>query len=85
MVVSMAYGQATHVQCYSGRGYAERPISFVWQNRHYTVKEIEKEWLEPGQKHFVVIATGNSGEESGTRFGIYYDGREVSWSLYELS
>jgi len=85
MVVSMAYGQAIHVQCYSGRGYAERPVSFVWQDRHYAVEDIEKEWFEPGQKHFAVIAIRNNGEESGKRFEIYYDEREDSWFLHELS
>jgi hypothetical protein len=85
MVLSMAHGQATQVQCYSGRSYAERPVSFVWQDRHYTVKDIESEWLEPGQKHFAVIAIRNNGEESGKRFEIHYDEREDSWSLQELS
>ena len=84
MVVSMSYGQATQVQCYSGRSYAERPASFVWQDRHYAVKDIEKEWLEPGQKHFAVIAISNNGEASEKRFEIYYDERGDSWSLHEL-
>ena len=84
MVVAMAHGQATQVQCYSGRSYAERPASFVWQDRHYTVMDIEKEWLEPGQKHFAVIAISKNSEESGKRFDIYYDEREYSWSLHEL-
>ncbi len=84
MVVAMARGQATQVQCYSGRSYAERPASFVWQDRHYTVMDIEKEWLEPGQKHFAVIAISNNSEESEKRFEIYYDEREDPWSLHEL-
>ncbi len=84
MVVAMAHGQATQVQCYSGRSYAERPAYFVWHDRHYEVKEIEKEWIEPGQKHFAVIAISNNGEESEKRFEIYYDERGDSWSLHEL-
>jgi len=37
------------VTCYSGRSYADRPASFVWQGVKYEVKEVEREWLEPGE------------------------------------
>jgi len=36
------------VTCYSGHIYAERPLSFVFDNKEHTVKEIEKEWQAPG-------------------------------------
>lgn len=45
------------VTCYSGCSYADRPASFVWQGEKYEVKAIEKEWLEPGEKHFTVKTT----------------------------
>jgi len=61
----------------------------VWQDKRYEVKEIEREWLEPGQKHFVVkTRCGESGRESEKgekRFEICYHEREDSWSLTELS
>ena len=83
----MAYEQATQVQCYSGRSYSDRPASFAWQDKQYEVKDIEKEWIEPGQKRFVLIATskvGEKSEKSEKRFEICYDEREDSWWLCEL-
>jgi len=78
----------THVTCYSGRSYADRPASFVWQDKQYEVKEVEREWLEPGEKHFIVQATGEKNEKSEKdekRFQICYHEREDWWSLRELS
>ncbi len=50
------------VNCYSGRTYAERPESFQWQGVEYEIKEIEKEWLEPGV-HYTGVQTGEGGME----------------------
>jgi hypothetical protein len=72
------------VTCYSGRSYADRPASFVWQGKQYEVNEVEKEWLEPRQKHFVVRASAKKGEKGEKRFDIRYDKREDSWSLREV-
>lgn len=86
-IEAMAYEHVIQIQCYSGRSYADRPASFVWQDRQYQVKDIEKEWLEPGQKHFVVVTTSAKGEKSEKdekRFDICYDEREDAWSLTEL-
>ena len=80
-VVEMAYKQAVQVQSYSGRSYADRPASLVWQDRQYEVKDIEREWLEPGEKHFVVLTRGVEDERDEKRFEICYDEREDSWSL----
>jgi hypothetical protein len=40
------------VACYSGRTYAERPTAFLWEGIEQRVRKIEREWLEPGEKHF---------------------------------
>jgi hypothetical protein len=40
------------VACYSGRTYAERPTAFLWEGTEQRVRKIEREWLEPGEKHF---------------------------------
>jgi len=77
-----------YVTCYSGRSYADRPASFVWQDKQYEVKVIEREWLEPGEKHFVVVTTSEKSEKNEKdekRFEICYHEREDSWSLRELS
>ena len=79
--------QPTHVTCYSGRSYADRPASFVWQDKQYEVKAIEKEWLEPGERHFIVQATVEKNEKSekdDRSFELCYHEREDSWSLREL-
>ena len=70
--------QPTYVTCYSGRSYADRPASFVWRDKKYEVKEVEREWLEPGERHFLVRTEGEK------RFEICYHEREDSWSLTEL-
>jgi len=40
------------VACYSGHTYAERPVSFIWREKEYKIKEIEKTWFEPGKRFF---------------------------------
>ena len=42
------------VTCYSGQTYAERPESLIWQGIEHRVKQIEKEWQEPGARLFQV-------------------------------
>jgi hypothetical protein len=63
------------VRCYSGRTYAERPVSFLWQGTDYQIQEIERTWLEPGQRHFQVCTTSNQ------RFHLWYDETREEWAL----
>ena len=76
--------EPTQVTCYSGRTYADRPASFVWQDKQYEVKEVEREWQEPGQKHFVVTARGEKGEKDDKRFELCYIEQDDIWWLKEL-
>ncbi len=46
--------EPVQVTCYSGHTYAERPESFVGEGTEYRVKDVEKEWQEPGKRHFRV-------------------------------
>ena len=66
------------VTCYSGRTYAERPESFVWEGIEHKVKKIEKEWQEPGARLFKVRADG------GRLFILSYNERGDEWSAFEL-
>ena len=66
------------VNCYSGHTYAERPKSFLWEGVEYEVEEIEKEWLEPGERCFRVHTTDNK------LFRLCYNETERNWSLTEL-
>jgi hypothetical protein len=66
------------VNCYSGHTYAERPKSFLWEGREYKVEEMEKEWLEPGQRYFQVRTRDNK------LFQLCYNETEDQWSLIEL-
>ena len=65
------------VQYHSGCTYAERPVSFIWQNVVYVLQEIEEEWREPDGKYFRVRA------ETGEVFDLHYNGQEDEWSLKE--
>ncbi len=44
----------------------------------YEVKEIEKEWLEPGERHFQVRTGDNK------LFQLCYNEADEQWSLTEL-
>ena len=61
------------VICYSGRTYAERPESFLWQGIDYEVDDIERAWQEPGEKHFQVRTNDNK------LFNLYYNETEKEW------
>lgn len=65
--------QPVEVECYSGQRFGERPISFRWQGEEYSVEDIEKEWIEPGQRHFVVRVKG------GGRFELVYNEQKDAW------
>jgi hypothetical protein len=66
------------VNCYSGHTYAEEPRSFEWQGTEYEIKEIEKSWQGPGERHFRVITKENK------KFQLCYNDVEKQWSLIEL-
>ena len=66
------------VNCYSGHTYAERPMSFHWEGKEYEVEEIEKEWLEPGEKHFQARTRDNK------IFKLCYNETRKQWSLIEV-
>ena len=66
------------VKCYSGQTYAERPRSFVWEGIEYEIKEIEKSWQEPNERHFQVRTGDNK------LFKLCYNEAEGRWSLTEL-
>jgi len=72
------------VTCYSGRSYADRPVSFVWDQKRYEITKIEREWLEPGEKHFIVKATRSGSTESEKRLEICYHTQEDIWRLNEI-
>jgi hypothetical protein len=66
------------VVCYSGHTYAERPMSLIWEGIEHKVKEIEKEWQEPGARLFKVRI------EDGRLFILSYNERGDEWSAFEL-
>jgi hypothetical protein len=71
------------VACCSGRSYADRPTSFVLNGERYDIAGIEREWLEPGGKHFIVRAAIAGNPESEKRCHICYDTKEDLWRLCE--
>jgi hypothetical protein len=63
------------VKCYSGYIYAGEPRSFEWGGVAYEVKEVERAWQEPGERHFRV-KTGDNRV-----FELCYHEAEGRWSL----
>ena len=66
------------VTCYSGHTYAERPESLIWQGVEHKVKQVEKEWQEPGARLFKVLT------EDGRFFILSYNERGDEWSAFEI-
>lgn len=66
------------VNCYSGHTYAQRPKSFTLEGTEYEVKEIEKEWLEPGERHFLVKTRDNK------TFKLCYNEAKDQWPLTKI-
>ena len=76
--------QPIQVACYSGRSYADQPTSFVCNGERYDIDSIEREWLEPGEKHFIVQSTKAEMPHDEKRFHICYDTHEDIWRLNEI-
>jgi hypothetical protein len=55
----------------------------VWNGERYDIVDVEREWLEPGGKHFIVRAAKAGVPESEKRFHICYDTEEDLWRLCE--
>ncbi len=70
--------QPVQVECYSGRVYAERPVSFRWEGEAYGVQQVEREWLEPGERHFLVRT------DELRFFELCYHEQEDQWSGVEI-
>ena len=47
------------VSCFSGHTYAQRPVSFTFENKDHKVAEILKEWIQPEGKCFEVKTETN--------------------------
>ncbi len=67
------------VKCYSGHTYAQEPRSFTHEDIEYRVAAIERAWLEPGERRFLV-KTGNN-----KFFQLCYNEAEDRWSVTEVA
>jgi hypothetical protein len=76
--------QSIQVACHSGRSYDDRPTSFVWNGKRYDIDSIEREWLEPDEKHFIVQAIKAETPYDEKRFDICYYTQEDIWRLNEI-
>jgi hypothetical protein len=70
--------EQSQVTCYSGHTYAERPDSFIWKGTEHKIERVEREWLEPGEKHFLVRTEGER------LFELCYHELRDEWSVIEL-
>jgi hypothetical protein len=67
------------VNCYSGHTYAERPLSFRWDDKEYQVEEIERAWVEPGKRCFQMRTGDNK------TFKLCYNEITTEWSILGLA
>jgi len=63
------------VKCYSSHTYAQRPVSFIWQDKVHKISKIENEWLEPGKRYFTVVTEGEK------LFELCYNEAQDKWRL----
>ena len=66
------------VKCYSGHTYAEEPRSFTWDGREYEVAKIEKAWIEPWKRCFLVCTGDNKLCQ------LCYNETDNRWSIIEV-
>lgn len=66
------------VKCYSGHTFAQRPMSFLWQDKEYNISHIEEEWQEPGKKFFKVRTEDNK------IFELCYNNFHDEWLIIEV-
>jgi hypothetical protein len=76
--------QPIKVTCYSSHSYADRPTSFVWNDERYDINSIERECLEPGEKHLIVRAARKDAAKREKRLHICYHTQEDLWRLKEI-
>ena len=62
-------------KCYSGHTYAQRPVSFIWQDKEHIISKIQNEWLEPGKRYFMVVT------EDEKLFELCYNETQDKWWL----
>ncbi|MEW6033437.1 MAG: hypothetical protein AB1603_01115, partial [Chloroflexota bacterium] len=72
------YSEPIKVACYSGRTRAERPLRLTWHGTDLLVRDIEKEWQEPGHRLFRVRTQDNR------LFELCYNERHHTWTGTEL-
>jgi hypothetical protein len=68
----------THVECYSGSRYGERPVSFEYMGRSHSVRDVTRTWRSPSELHFSVTT------EEEKRFELSYDEGTDEWSIVGL-
>ncbi|MGE5138942.1 MAG: hypothetical protein ACM3JD_05750 [Rudaea sp.] len=68
-----------HVSCYSSYAYAVEPRAFEELGRTHSVARIERAWIEPGERHFLVR------DEEDRRIELVYQVLLDRWSMQRLS
>lgn len=66
------------VSCYSGHTYAQRPVSFTFEDKDYKVTEIIKEWQSPEGKRFQVKTEDNK------TFKLCYNEAQDKWQVAQV-
>jgi hypothetical protein len=69
----------THVECYSGSEYPERPVAFWWQGQRLVVAAVRSEARLPEGKRFLVETDGEQV------FEINYNETGDTWTVRDVS
>ena len=67
--------ERSRVECRSEWMYAERPVAFQWGGERLEVTRVERAWLSPSGRHFLVACAGVQ------RFELVYFEDQDSWQV----
>jgi hypothetical protein len=67
------------VHSHSGFRYADKPLSFFWDNNEYWVKQIISEWKTGSDLGFIVIT------KTDHAFELIYNGNADSWQVKPIN
>ena len=67
-----------HVKCHSGYTYAQRPVSFEWENVRYAVHSVIAEWVSPEGKLFRVLT------DKELAFDLCYAVQADAWTIKRI-
>ncbi len=62
----------------AGYSACDRPLSIHWQDQELSIREVVREWREPGAKHYLVLVDDNQ------HFRLIFHENSGEWNILEV-